>query len=530
MTNDPIEQYLSRRAESLEVGGVGAKAVAARARRRRTRRNAGLAIAATVVLLAGGAAIVSARADDGESVRANASGVVPSELAWTTVDVTNGMGGMFESGQVELASGTYRVSTGPGSPDPAAYGTRLYRTGDGVEWSPVELPDGFQPSAVAGDTDGIYAVGTAPAGGGVTTRLLSSTDGASWAGFDLSLGVPEFPGAVRAVNPSVARLGSTTVIAVTVSGDLNPAALPGGSTADSLSVSEEGVEVFAACAPEGDGGTTMPTMTTMTTTSLAEGGPKSTAGPAGADGAGTGAGGGCENRAASATYTWDELGLSAEQARLALGETVLLAADGDAAPVVVGRAATSYDPRVVAGTSGAWLVQTLPDRSSDTLRVVAIHSADGHRWDPTPIELGHGFAREVGNLAGTPTVAMQAADGSINLVTLTESGPRVTPVNAVLGDVVTDRFPAAAAFGPLGFVLAYNDRGDQPGLVAHSADGSTFSIVELPVAPAGTDEHASGVSVSPDAITVRLNRYPRGESSGGDQTPPQQRAFIGTPQ
>lgn len=231
MTHDPIQQYLSRHSEEIEVGGAGVVAVAAKARRRRHRRTAGLAAAMVGVLLAGGIAVARVDGDRGESIRANGAAIIPSSLTWTTVDATDGLGGLFESSDAVSGSGTYRVSTGPAAQDGSSTGTRLYRTEDGVEWASVALPDGIQPAGVVADSERVYAVGTAPAGGGVATRLLSSADGTDWSGVDLPLPLVDIPGKVVVSSPSVARLGTTTVVAVRASGMLDPTIISARSSA-----------------------------------------------------------------------------------------------------------------------------------------------------------------------------------------------------------------------------------------------------------------------------------------------------------
>ena len=66
-------------------------------------------------------------------------------------------------------------------------------------------------------------------------------------------------------------------------------------------------------------------------------------------------------------------------------------------------------------------------------------------------------------------------------------------------------------------------------VVVHSADGTTFAQQELPAAPAGKVERPNSVTVSADAVIVRLNSYPKGAVTGDGGVRPTQRAFVGTP-
>ncbi len=535
MTHDPIQQYLSRHSEEIEVGGAGVVAVAAKARRRRHRRTAGLAAAMVGVLLAGGIAVARVDGDRGESIRANGAAIIPSSLTWTTVDATDGLGGLFESSDAVSGSGTYRVSTGPAAQDGSSTGTRLYRTEDGVEWASVALPDGIQPAGVVADSERVYAVGTAPAGGGVATRLLSSADGTDWSGVDLPLPLVDIPGKVVVSSPSVARLGTTTVVAVRASGMLDPTIIPGVAEDTPWNADADGVEVYASCKDPGEDGTIEqndgPTGEAATTVAPSGAAERAADEPTTTTQSGSASGSGdpCFRETVVARYSWADLGMTAEQGRLVAGELVVFAAQDGQAPSVVARLDSGfYSPLLAAGDSGFWFVGSSRDDSTGQPRVFAIRSTDGLDWTAAPTDLGHQDVFTVGTMGSTPAVALRDSAGAQTLVALDATGPRTIELTSVLGESVAGRI-GTVEFGPLGVAIAYGDTADgRPGLVAHSTDGTTFSLVELPAAPAGTDEHVSGVSVSADAITVRLNRYPAGIVPD-ERTRPEQRAFVGTP-
>ena len=51
----------------------------------------------------------------------------------------------------------------------------LYRSDDGAEWSQVGPPDGVRTSALAASGDTLYALGTAPAGGGTRDLVVATS-------------------------------------------------------------------------------------------------------------------------------------------------------------------------------------------------------------------------------------------------------------------------------------------------------------------------------------------------------------------
>jgi hypothetical protein len=63
--------------------------------------------------------------------------------------------------------------------------------------------------------------------------------------------------------------------------------------------------------------------------------------------------------------------------------------------------------------------------------------------------------------------------------------------------------------------------------VVHSLDGVSFSRTAVPADGDGNRQAVNGVTMSADAVKIRLNIYPPGDTAGGP--PAGQRLFVGTP-
>lgn len=68
---------------------------------------------------------------------------------------------------------------------------------------------------------------------------------------------------------------------------------------------------------------------------------------------------------------------------------------------------------------------------------------------------------------------------------------------------------------------------DGPEEVVWSGDGIRWSRQELPEAEPGTKDAVNGITVTPDAIKVRLDVRDEADMTGA--TPAGQRLFVGTP-
>jgi hypothetical protein len=192
-------------------------------------------------------------------------------------------------------------------------------------------------------------------------------------------------------------------------------------------------------------------------------------------------------------------------------------------------AGSGYRTDLLAADDGLWLISTGGEGST------AVHSADGREWAvDAALELPTEPAA-VGILGGRPAVALvgyEEPPGSVTLSLgfLDAAGLSLTDVREALGDLDTETYVPAVAFGPLGFVAVTQSGapGEATTQVAHTPDGTTFSTTPVPAPAPGRREVVNGVTVSADAVKVRLNARPEG-TAGDDELVPVQRLFVGTP-
>lgn len=541
-----LQRYLHARATDLHLPPADVGAVT-RAARHRRRRRAAARTGVAAALLAGGALIVVDRPRTADTAEHATEGGQPTALAaspleWATVASRAGLG--WNSHTVAADGAVYSLSTAPDGTGSALEPRRLYRSADGTDWEDVPLPEGLHASSVAAADGSVYAVGTTAAGGVVTgVSIAASADGGEWAAADVPIDLDGlaagFPGEVNVLDTSVSAVGATTVVAVTVQGAVNPFTVIGDDGA--MWFQEQGGMVMPVCdsggatvetlppeqaaereAAEAEGGaaagsTTMPPSTVPADASQ---GPLADD-PATDDPA-------TDEECTQELRTWADLGLSADQAALADGEVHVFAATDDGAlaetMVLPGRTSPSTVGDLLAADDGWWLVTRAP--AGDGLEVW--HSVDGVTWTATDA------------VADTEVIASGVVGGRPVLVTYDWQSPPVVQVHRVEpGGSVTSvevnellGLPGSGLYaygvGPLGVALVVPaDDGPSPDLVvAHSLDGLAFATAPLPAAEAGTRETVVGVTVTADAVKVRLTARDEGDIMG--EGPADQRLFVGT--
>ncbi|MEO6627134.1 MAG: hypothetical protein ABIP03_01050 [Aquihabitans sp.] len=520
MTNDPINRYLTERSSEIHLPDVGASVIVARAKRRRHRRQTGrLAVLASVAVL-GGVFVSQAGRDSSQDVHSLGSAVVESTFDWTVVNPNQGLGSSDST--VAVGGALYSLSTAPGTSGNDSQGNqpkRLYRSVDGNNWSGTDLPEHLWAAGLAVKGDQLYAVGTAPAGGGtVALKVASSAAGSAWTQSDLPLDMGElgrgFPGKVVAGRPAIATHGNTTVVAVPVHGTLDPAKL--ALAGDGWSQTETGMDRYElgqsdpAVNGSSSSTTSSPTAADATTPEIDY------------------------DSAADVpveSRTWAELDLSAEAKAIATGRTYLFSSVGSGSfePVGVRTTGSAQTPALVAAEGGFWLVDgTVEGRST------ALLSADGKNWSGVPVALP-GFGTETGLIGGRPAVLTfhEANPGpsltvmGLSLTIIEATGPVTTDLATALG-IKPEYFGwSGHAFGPLGMALVTSGPSQGDERVVYTADGKTFATQALPPAPAGKRQGVNGVTVTADAIKVRLNLRPATDEFA--ETTPAQRLFVGTP-
>lgn len=575
-TDERLERYLHDRSATIDLPHAGVDAITQRARRHRRRRTAAVGAGVAAVLLGGTAIVVAGGpAEDVTKTEDRAASVAASPLEWTVVPVQTGIGP--GSTAVSDGSAVYSLSTAPGPESINATGEprRLYRSEDGTDWEGVALPEGLYPSSVAAEDGTVYAVGTAAAGGEtVGVELATSADGGSgWDSspvpLDLAVLADGFPGRVAVTDAEVATAGDTTVVAISTAGVVDVAELVPADEAESWYQGDGGLTraLDEPCAWADLGPTTTapageepPPATAAPTTA-----PPSTTVPPSADPAqpgdavagtepdapitrGAGVSGVAECEAADVPAperrTWADLGLTEAQAAVADGQTHLFVSgpDGGLTSTQVidqGSYADAGTTRLLAAADGWWLVdQVISDRDANgfdtSTDVVAWSSADGATWASETLADDEAVLA-AGVVDGRPVVVgMGQTTESSSLRVHRIEGPgaaSTVDVNDLLG-IGDEGGMFAAAVGTAGIAVVMGGVADDEAPfedleVVHSADGVEFGREPLPEPDPGTKDSVNGVTITPDAIKVRLNV--RDAASPGTEPASAQRLFVGTP-
>lgn len=536
MTDDRIHQYLADRASTIELRPADPATITQRvARRRRVRRS--LAVATVAVALGASAVFITGPGDEPDDVVSHASSVTASPLDWSLVEPSTGLG-VNRSSALTDDGALYSLSTAPGVPESDAdwfgHPATLYRSVDGAEWTPVELPGDFWASSLAGAGNRLYAVGTGPAGGGSAYRVASSDDGgATWSTVEVPAALTElqerYPDEIEASPPSIAVHDGTVVVSASVAGMLDvEARLPEGAAPPGAGweTTEDGIVFLSdeCVVAEVDGGATDAPESLAGTACLPTTAPP--ADPANPD-PGSPDPGDLEEQQ---SYTWAELGVNDELRDLILNgrDFVFVSRDGgEFAPADLGEVA-STGGQVVAADDGFTLFLRSGTGAYGTTSVLT--SADGTTWEPAG-ELP-GYLSSAGTVGGRPAAATAGQEGtSVNLAQADGSWLAIDPVTAL--EQPEQAYAGQVAFGPLGWATTVWENvpigadGDEVAgstAVVHSVDGTSLSVVPLDdvldVPPYATLD----LSVTADAVIVRVTN-PDGDLT----TISPQSVVVGTP-
>ena len=533
---DHLDAYFTGRSHEIPAPTTPTSAIVARGRRRRHRRTAARLGAGVAVLALAGGIVAGGRSGKPAQEVGSYGAVVPSTLDWTTVTPKQGIGWISDTATTGDGA-IYDLSTAPGNPadERTPTGTRLYRSGDGREWTSVALPTGLRASAVAADAGSLYAVGTAPAGGGGGEQVdvaTSTSGGSTWDRAHLPLDVAAlaegFPGDVEIGRTEMASVGGRTVVAVGVQGQIDPAQLhtDGLAATDPIRVVPTGIDLLdGAC-------TKVPKVDPAAVRACKED-PNA-------------------NDAVKRHWTWSELGLDPSVGALTSGRTILFQRASGGAFDQVGELPPGIGAvRLLGGSDGFWAsYETIAEDGNGQSWV--LHSSDGRAWTTTdavrlpgsPVSLGildgrpvaavaveHGFSPSGSDRAAVPT----DLGSSLQLLVL-GSGEPVVDVTAALGDAYRSSRVRDVSFGPLGMAAILDTQVSSPdggGIVTshlvHASSLTSFSEIDIPKALAGQRETVNGVTVSADAVTVRLNSYPADNPTDGKGLTPTQRLYVGTP-
>ncbi len=532
-TDDRLSRHLAAQASTISLAPADPAEVKRRgARRRNRRRVAVVGCAAALALVATSVATLDAGdRDDSLALGSGEVSVDRSTYDWTVVTPTSGLG--FSRSQVQLAGGAlYGLSSAPGAAVEAnqAEPPRLYRSDDGAEWEAVELPDELSASSLAASGDTLYAIGTAPAGGGSRDLVVvaSSDRARTWSQLELPSEVRELdarhPGKVAISSLSIAARDATHLVAsVVVTTVVDFSVVPESGGATRWEYTDDGLTVHAveACSVGTSGGAACedPAVAPSTTA----------VGPGGEITTDTVRQAGGEPDSIIGTYSWDELGVAPELRAMVRGRTYLYASDDGATfrPVDLPEGTGGWGSQVVATDDGYHLFAPRSGTASQATTMV-LRSGDGHTWTRSG-ELA-GSPLRSGSLAGRPAVALYQPDGTTVLRAGLEDGSWATTDLSALLDGETGKVDVyEVAFGPLGLaaVVAVRDGDDAvPALhLLHSTDGVAFATVAVRDALADLDGHTSRLSVTADGIFLSLT----GPPDDDDTTPPTQRVLVGTP-
>ena len=519
--DDRLTRYLADQASALTLSPADPAAAVRRGNRRRNRRRGAIAGVAAVAVGAASFSVIDRGEPDTKVDSSLSSAVVASPLDWTVVASEVGLG--YSRATALLDGSVYSLSTAPGPYNgESSFESRLYRSDDGAGWDEVTLPTGVRPSSLTAADGTLYAIGTAPAGGGGRDLVVAaSTDGAaSWSKVTLPADVAALearhPGQIIISQPAVAATDASHLVAtvvVTANPDVE-ALLPGIADPNAgWEITPDGVTVYelapcdSADAPECS---VMPgaptTIVDGESGAVRQAGDPEPMQPKVRD-----------------TYTWDELGLDPELRALIGGQTYVYASDDGTnfEPARLPDGATGWGGHVLATDDGYRLFVGQSGRDSATTQV--LRSADGHTW----VSAGSlpGSPQAAGLLGGRPAVALFGFDGGVEVL-IDRADGSWTPLDliAAVDGADANAGIGEVAFGPLGVAATvWTDDYSSGGHIVHSIDGSTVSSIAVGdhIAEPGA---VMGVSVSADAILVRVDS-PNDDNS---ETVPTQQVLVGT--
>ena len=526
MNDDRISRYLADQAEGITLPPADPEGVIRRGARRRTRRRSALVGSLAVVAVLATAVALRDGSDDQRVEQGFlAPEVVPSPFEWSTVSPETGLA--WSSSSVQLDGVVYSLSTAPAAETDPSRGDvgppSLYRSDDGAEWARVTAPDGVRVSSLAGAGDTLYALGTAPAGGGTRDLVLStSTDGAStWSNITLPRDLAEIearhPGQVFVNTPRVVARDATHLVAnVGVSANLDPSqyfpemnegdrAYSSEWTADGLVVRDMGEIPCEAVGPRGDANEPSDKVCMAEARrAIAE-----------------------DEGEVVFQKTYDELGIDQELRGLIGGRSLTYVSEDGATfeRVDVPLGAGEWTSDLLATADGYRMARGSREGNTATL----LRSADGRTWtvDTTlpgsPGELGLLGDRVAVSLYDDTGnhVRVQQPDGQWSDLDLTGAVSAPAGMQAWMSDV---------AFGPLGLATVIGTSDDEgrsgESYIVHTTDGTTVSAV--PVSDVVDDVDGVsvvGATVTADAIAVRFT-VPQDDDPA---TPPTQIVLVGTP-
>jgi hypothetical protein len=263
------EQLQARSARVIvSAGDVDAVVARGRARRRRRRGATGLAVIAAAGAVTGG--VLTHTSQGHKAIVSTGIPTVPAvsinpQLTWRAAPVQAGLSPLTSLSNTGGAA--YAVSTAPGQVVTQGSGTTtLYRSSDGLTWTPANGPAGLSVADVSVDGSRVYSVGTGQATAATAvssaeqaTVSWTANGGGSWqhSALPVDLSAPAGSLTINGVSVQVAagQRGVVAVLGVGVTFDLSRA-LPAAGAAP-WAATPEGVELLGSNAsPCGPGEST----------------------------------------------------------------------------------------------------------------------------------------------------------------------------------------------------------------------------------------------------------------------------------
>jgi hypothetical protein len=436
--------HLDDVANTFDIPPGDVDAVVSRARSRTQRRRALMATVTTIAVVTGAVSFIGTRGDDGDDDSTNVATEIvgdaklgDDQFTWTSTESAKGLAwapAVGGSGQL------YALSTGPGERmgDTVRQNGHVYRSADGVDWQSVSrLSSDMFLSDLAPASERLYAVGTGPATAvaGKPTSAKASDLIAGWSddgGETWNKAVLPFDMravAAKSINTFVmdtevasSPKGTLAVAAVRTNLDV-PALLPDDAKAPNGWVTTaDGVDVLGprkttSVCPAGTTAEKGGPRRVETDTKPGEVGPTYCFNENADDRSpeSTTIVTPQEAQGVTATYTWDQLGVSGDVLRAARGELIGFFAEPgstDFTRLDMGAVQVGSPLFAIAAEDGFDIIKSsAPSPKGERSHMSVLHSSDGRTFAPVASDPSMAFASYAGLLGSTPVVFGGTEDG-----------------------------------------------------------------------------------------------------------------------
>jgi len=449
---------------------------------------------------------------------------VPDGLSWSNSSVAASDGSLFS---LSTAPGPAPTDTGKVEGQPPT----LYRSTDGRAWNAAGLPADLSASSLATSDGRLYAVGTAPGGGGIDIVVASSSDGAqTWS--ETRIPQPaaalkaQFPDEVHVSSPVITTGVHGLVAAVTVTAypDLNRL-LPNDGPFTNWHYTDAGVDIYGD--PNAGGRDCL-----SVTPSDSSGSSANSSDPS-ASPSTLAASGVCDKKSLQVTksYTWDQLHLDPALRAMLNGEVHTYAStDGSSFAETVSPGLPAGFVAARGGSDDGYRM-LVSDGSSSVLH--PLFSADGQTWVASGSDLS-GWVRTAGLLGSTPAAVLELTKEGTPTLLLGGAGGGWSahdmglPVTSAPNSA-DQMFLQDVAIGPLGVVALASNGNGSSAAVYESVDGVHFITHPLLDLAGPGNWSPAGITMNADAVTIRMMPTSDANQPSTNSTPGPQRLLVGVP-